>query len=99
LQLSDTSLLQHLESIAAQLEIEVCYEDLSDEEILIRSGGCKLLGRNLIIIDSRRPTEEQAQILARELLRYDLEDLYILPQVREFIFSQSSPREKNLPQR
>jgi len=94
--ISATLLLQQLESIAAQLEIEVC---LSDEEILIRSGGCKLLGRNLIIIDSRRPTNEQAQILARELSKYDLEDLYILPQVREFIFSQSPPREKNLPQR
>jgi len=96
---SATYLLQHLESIAAQLDIEVCYEDLSDEEILIRSGGCKLLGRNLILIDSRRSTPEQAQILARELSKHDLEDLYILPQVREFIFSQSAPREKNLPHR
>lgn len=97
--LSDSALLQHLEDIASRIGIEVRYDTLSDEEISIRSGGCKLLGRNLILIDSRHPTEERARILARELSKFDLEDLYILPRVREFIFLQSSPREKNLPQR
>jgi hypothetical protein len=97
--LSDTSLLQHLESIASQLGIDVRYENLSDEELSIHSGGCKFGGQNLIIIDIRRPMEERAQILAGELSKFDLEDFYILPRVREFIFLQSSPREKNLPQR
>jgi hypothetical protein len=87
--LPPTSLLQHLEGIAGQLEIVVRYESLSDEEISVRSGGCKLLGRNLVIIDSRCPPGARARILARELAKYPLEDLYILPSVREFIFPQS----------
>ena len=94
-----TSLLQQLESIAWQLEIVVRYESLSDDEISVHSGGCKLLGRNLIIIDSRCSLDERARSLARELAKYPLEDLYILPRVREFIFLQSPAREKNLPQR
>ncbi len=97
--LPDTSMLQHLESIAGQLEIVVRYESLSDDEISVHSGGCRLLGRNLIIIDARCSADERARILARELAKYPLEDLYILPRVREFIFLQSPPREKNLPQR
>jgi len=97
--LSATSLLQHLESIAAQLDIAVRYEILTDEEIFIHSGGCKLSGRHLIIIDLNLLTEERAKILARELAQYNLEDLYILPRIREFISLHSSPREKNLPQR
>lgn len=97
--LPDISLLQHLESIARQLEIEVRYENLSDDEISVHSGGCKVLGRNFILIDSRRSPFERAQIMARELAKYELEDLYILPRVREFISLQSSPLEKNLPQR
>ncbi len=97
--LPDTSMLQYLESIAGQLEIIVRYENLSDDEISVQSGGCRLLEHNLVIIDSRYPTDERARILARELAKFPLEDLFILPRVREFIFLQSLLREKNLPQR
>jgi len=95
---SDTSLLQHLETLALQLKIEVRYENLSDEEIPIHSGGCKLSGRNLILIDLHLSFMERARILASELPGYDLESLYVLPRVREFILLQKSPGEKNLPQ-
>jgi hypothetical protein len=93
----DTTLLQHLEGLAARLGIEVRYENLADDEVTIHSGGCKLQDRNLILVDRQQPPGERARILARELSRYDLENLYILPRVREFI--QTSSREKNLPQR
>lgn len=96
---SKLSLLQHLEDLAGRLEIGVRYESLADEEISIQSGGCKLSGRNLIIIDQHLPPLERARILARELSRYDLEGFYLLPRVREFILLQAMPREKNLPQR
>jgi hypothetical protein len=95
--LSDSLLLQHLESLAARLEVEVRYETLADDEITIHSGGCRVLGRNLILIDRQQPLVERARLLARELSRYDLENFYILPRVRDFI--QASSREKNLPQR
>jgi len=96
-ELSDSLLLQHLEALAARLEIEVRYENLADDEVTIHSGGCKLQDRNLILIDLQQPLVERARILARELSRYDLENFYILPRVRDFI--QASSREKNLPQR
>ena len=94
---SDSLLLQHLEGLAARLGIEVRYENLADDEVTIHSGGCKLQGRNLILVDRQQPPAECARVLARELSRFDLENLYILPRVREFI--QTSSREKNLPQR
>ncbi len=93
---SETSLLQHLENLALQLNIEVRYEDLSDKEIPIHSGVCKLSGRSLIIIDLHLPLMERARILASELSRYDLESLYVLPRVRDFILLQKSPDEKNI---
>jgi hypothetical protein len=86
-----------LEDLAIQLGIEVRYESLADEEIPIHSGGCKLVGRSLILIDLRLPLKERARILARELSRYELDDFYLLPRVRDFILSQALPREKNLP--
>lgn len=91
-------LLQHLQDLALRLEIEVRYENLADDEISIQSGGCKVLGRKLILIDRLRPLEERAQILARELSRYDLENFYLLPRVREFIALQGLLREKKRPQ-
>ncbi len=96
---SESFLLQQLENLAGQLEIEVRYENLVDEEIPIHSGGCRLSGRNLIMIDLHLSPAERARILARELSRYDLEAFYLLPRVREFILLHTSPPEKNLPQR
>ena len=93
---SDTSLLQHLEALALQLNIEVRYENLSDEEFPIHSGGCKVGGRNFVLIDLHLPFMERARILASELSRYDLESLYVLPRVREFILLQKSPGERRL---
>ncbi len=98
-QISAGLLLQYLEGLAAALHVEVRYESLADEEVSIRSGGCLFLGHRLILIDSAQPLNERARILARELSRYDLEGLYLLPQVRAFIALQLDPREKNRPQR
>jgi hypothetical protein len=97
--LADSSLLQHLEGIARQLEIEIRYESLLDDDVSVHSGGCQVRGRHLILIDPSRSTLERARVLARELAKFELEDLYILPRIREFIGLQSPPREKNLPQR
>ena len=69
--LSDTALLQHLENLADRLGIEVRYESLADDELFIQSGGCKVLGKTLILIEKQRSPREQAQILARELSKCD----------------------------
>lgn len=90
--LSASFLLGQLEGIAETLGIQVRYESLADEELAIHSGGCRVLGRPLVLIDSRQTPWERARILARELSRHDLEDLYILPRVREFILLHSGPR-------
>ena len=96
---SETSLLQHLEDLALRLNIEVRYEDLADKEISIHSGVCKLSGRSLIIIGLHLPLMERARILASELSRHDLESLYVLPRVRDFILLQKSSGEKSLCKR
>lgn len=90
-------LLQQLESIASQLGIEVRYENLADEELTLHGGICKLFKRPLIVIDSRLPIGQRAKLLAQEIGKYDLENFYILPRVREFISLHSSAFEKNLP--
>jgi hypothetical protein len=97
-QWADVTLLQHLEDLAARLEVKIRHEALADDELFIHSGGCRILGRHLIIFDPRCPTGERSRILARELSQYNLEDVYVLPRVREFISLQAPFREKNRPQ-
>jgi hypothetical protein len=98
--ISDSLLLQHLEAVAAELQIEVRYESLADEELSIHSGGCKALGRQLILIDVANPLNERARILARELSRFDLDKIYMPPGIRDFIAqSARSPREKPTPEK
>ena len=97
--ISDSLLLQHLEAVAAELQIEVRYESLADEELSIHSGGCKALGRQLILIDVANPLHERARILARELSRFDLDEIYMPPGIRDFIAqSARSPGEKPAPE-
>jgi len=91
-------LLQELENLASQLGIEVRYENLRDEELSFHSGACKLFSRSLIIIDARCLASARSRLLARELSKYDLENFYIVPRVREYIALHSSGLEKNLPQ-
>ncbi len=82
---TDASLLQRLEQAAEWLGIQVRYEDLADDEISVHSGGCRLAGRNLILIDRRLTLGQRARALARELAKRDLDGVYLLPRVREFI--------------
>lgn len=95
---ADASLLRNLEDLASRLEIKIRYENLADDELTIQSGGCKVLGRHLIIMDPRSSIGERARVLARELGKYNLEDIYVLPRLREFIALQAFRREKNRPQ-
>ncbi len=97
--LADVFLLQELEKVAGQLGITVRYDNLADEEISIHSGACRVRGRTLIIIDAGLSFPVRASLLGRELSLHNLDELYILPRIREFIGLQSPPPEKNLPQR
>ena len=93
----EASLLQQLEDLAARLEIEVRYENLADDELSVQSGGCKILGRHLIFLDPRCSLGARARILARELSKCNLEEVYLLPRLREFISLQEVFRGKNRP--
>jgi len=92
----DTTLLQYLEGLAAQLEIEVRYENLADDEVTIHSGGCKLQGRILILIDRQQPPAECARILAASFLAMTWKTFTSCP--GEGIHSDIFPGEKPSPE-
>jgi ribosomal protein L20A (L18A) len=76
--------LTELEQLAEKLAIEVVYDTFTGDGM--SSGGlCKVKGSWRVIIERRSPTSEKISVLARALSRFDLEELYVSPAVRELI--------------
>jgi len=78
-------LLSRLEGVAAQLDIPVRYASLATEELPGRGGLCVLRGQRRIIIERTLGYPEKARLLATGLAHFDLEEVFLLPAVREAI--------------
>ncbi len=81
----DEGLLTALENLAEQLRIPVAYAMLATEEIPGRGGLCVIHGDRRIIIERSLSTREKARLLAAGLAQFDLDDVFLLPAVREAI--------------
>ena len=79
------SRLQDLKSVAEKLAIEIEIVNLNNQEFQIRSGYCKMNGKDLILLDKNISLQEQSEILLQTLKNFDLEDIYVAPWIREFI--------------
>ena len=73
-------LLQELETLAAQLGVEVRYEELESQGGLCRYGGklCLIASRHL-------PLAGRIRLLSRELSHLPLEGIFLRPSVRELL--------------
>ncbi len=81
----EASILRQLEELAERLGIQVVYENLAREELVVRSGTCTLRGQLLVIIDHQLPPGGRIQVLADCLARFDLSAIYLVPAIRELI--------------
>lgn len=79
------SRLQDLKSVAEKLAIEIEIVNLNNQEFQIRSGYCKMNGKDLILLDKNISLQEQSEILLQTLKNFDLEDIYVASWIREFI--------------
>lgn len=80
-------LLQALESLADQLGVRVAYADLSTEDLSPRGGMCILRGERMVIIERSLSPQGKANVLAEGLRVFDLDDRFLLPEVREALGS------------
>ena len=77
------SQLESLKKIAAELSIDIITSSLFDPEIIVKSGHCKVKGKNTIIIDSLLSSQEQSEVIIQTLKKFDLESVYLPPWIRE----------------
>ena len=83
--LRDEEIMRALEELAERLSVQIHYEEMKAFEFRVEDGSCRVKGEPSIFIDRKRPLKEKISILARELQKFDLEDIYIPPLLRERI--------------
>jgi orotate phosphoribosyltransferase-like protein len=57
---------------------------------MIKSGHCKVKGRDTIIIDSLLSSQEQSEVIIQTLKKFDLESIYLPPWIRGRLESENS---------
>ena len=89
------SQLESLKKIASELSIDIIPGNLFDPEIMIKSGYCKVKGKDTIIIDNLLSSQEQNEIIIQTLKKFDLESVYLPPWIRERLEPKNSILKSN----
>jgi hypothetical protein len=80
------ALYQELTVLAKSLLIEVRQEKLLREVgYHVRSGGCRLNGRDLVLLDSQVPLADRVDALMEEIARHGMEDPGVSPELRQLL--------------
>jgi hypothetical protein len=78
-------LYQHLTELAEKLGITVSEQNFRNTGIPIKSGLCKVHGKSIFVMNKHATVKEKIQFLSECLGQMPLDDLYVMPAVREVI--------------
>jgi len=78
-------LLQELETLADKLDLTIRYEDG-----YFKGGLCRIKDEQYIIINKKCSIDKKITLLADALSKFDLSEIYILPQLREIISKEAA---------
>ncbi len=84
-QAKEQALLEALEQAATAVGVVVRYDKLASGDIKATSGACKIRGVDTVIIDRRLGPKERVAALARELSRFNFDDVFLPPAARELL--------------
>jgi N-dimethylarginine dimethylaminohydrolase len=79
------TILGQLEELARSLGIEIRNEPIRKESSFSPGGLCRFKGDYLMIVNSKATNEDRIEALARALSRFDLDQVYLRPGLREFL--------------
>ena len=81
---------QDLKEVAEKLGVGVSEQNLRSTGINVKSGLCKVKGKNIIIIDKKLPLEDKNEVLASCLSKLPYEDIFMVPALRDFLDKHSN---------
>lgn len=78
-------LYQTLKEVAEKLGITVSERSFQHTGMTIRSGLCRVRGKLMFVMDKHLPVHKKNQEIAACLCRMPIEEIYLVPAVREFL--------------
>jgi hypothetical protein len=78
-------LYQDLKDLAEKMAVTVSEQNLRTDGIKVKSGLCKVKGRDMFIMDKHKSVHHKIKILATQLAGMPHEDLYVVPAVRDVL--------------
>ena len=88
-----SQLYHNLKEVADKRGIEVREHNFRNAGINVSSGLCRIEGAQVFIMDKRLPLREKAAVLAECLANMPLDDIYIMPAVREWLDRYKDPQD------
>lgn len=82
--MTNESILEELENISTKLGLVVRYEKGD-----FAGGLCRVIDEKYIIVNKKLSAEKKINLIARELSKLDIENVFILPAVKEIILENS----------
>ena len=76
---------QELKDLAEKLALTVSEQNLRTAGIKVKSGLCKVKGKDMFIMDKHKSIHKKIKILAAQLADMPHENIYLLPAIREML--------------
>ena len=89
------NMLGQLEEVARSVGIDIRYDTIKKVETFSTGGLCQLRGDYVLIINAQAPLDDKIEMVADAVIRFDLSQVYVKPNVREYL--ERFNRDKALP--
>jgi len=76
---------QHLVDLAEKLGVDVSVQNLKISGFSVKSGICRIKGKNKIVLDKHMSKDDQIDVLVDCLRTFSLDDIYIVPAIRDLL--------------
>ena len=83
-------LYQELKDLAQKLGIAVSEQNFRKTGLPVKSGLCTVRGERRLLLDKHRSIRYRIDVLAECLGQLPLDDIYLVPAVREYLDSYSN---------
>jgi hypothetical protein len=85
--MDERTILDHLEELAERFGIQIRYETIKQDEdsTNVTGGLCLLKGKYVLIINSKATIKDRIKTLAIAVKHFDLDQIYIRPDIRELL--------------
>jgi hypothetical protein len=81
----ESAILEQLEELAQSLGMEIRNEPLIREGSFSPGGLCRVKGEYILIFNTKATREDRIEALAKAVKRFDLDEVYLRPGLREFL--------------